>query len=97
MVAASIFQIMKGFIIISTAIISYLVLNRIQLTHQMIGILLVISGLLVVGVNAYMYSPLDSNDNLLTGMLMIIAGQCFKSCHVVIEEVLLRNCDFHQF
>ena len=65
---------MKGFIVVVTAVLTYIFLKRKQLYHHYIGIFLVVSGVFTVGTTVYFNSSESENKNLIIGMIFILIG-----------------------
>ena len=73
MVNASIFQMMKGSIVAMCALLSRVFLRRMQKSHQVIGIVLIMGGIIIAG-----YSQNDSSfqqeSNQTLGIILIISS-----------------------
>eukprot|EP00347_Sterkiella_histriomuscorum_P020802 403336406 len=95
-VQASVYQIMKAFIVVYTSILSYMFLRRKQQYYHFIGIFMVVTGVVIVGVQAYYEAPKEQNSNIIVGILAILLGQLFQATHIVIQEAYLKKYDIHQ-
>ncbi|CDW79995.1 transmembrane protein c2orf18-like [Stylonychia lemnae] len=96
-IQASVYQMMKGFIVVVTAILSVVFLKRQQYYHHFIGIFLVVLGVGTVGFSAYFRSNEAESSNLIMGMLFVLGGQTFQAFHLVIQDHYLKKYDIHQF
>jgi len=94
---ASSFQMLRGAVIVFTALLSVAFLRRIINTKAWIGIFLVISGLAVVGASDFIFSK-DSSygpNKIITGDLIIILAQVISATQVVLEEKFVSSKDIH--
>jgi len=84
---ASVFQMMRGSVVIFTGLISYFVFKRRLGTHKILGMCLVLGGLACVG-SASVLSSNDSSSapNPLLGALLVVAAQIVVSVQMVVEE-----------
>lgn len=95
MTTASVFQIMRGFMVVMSAFLSVTFLKRRLRPYKYLGVCIVIMGLLLVGV-AVVVDPSHSEDankigSPLLGILLIIGAQLVQGTQIVVEEVLLKN------
>ncbi|KZC11786.1 PREDICTED: solute carrier family 35 member F6 [Dufourea novaeangliae] len=85
---ASSFQMLRGAIIVFTAILSMAFLNRKLGSREWIGIGMVIIGLVIVGLSDIL--SLENSDmstnSILTGDLLIICAQVVSAVQMVVEE-----------
>jgi len=79
MVAASIVQMLGGFIVIINAILAVQLLGKKQYAHHWISLIFIIIGVAVVGV-ASTQDGEGSNDSSLIGILLIFIAMCFTGC-----------------
>jgi len=97
-VDASIWQMMRGAIIIFGAILSLTVLKRKLFLHNWLGITLVVIGLVLVGASGFLKnSNSDSNVDpklFLVGIVLVIAAQLIQASQMIIEELLLKKRHF---
>ena len=105
-VAASVYQMMRGGIVVITAILSVLFLKRKQYRHHIFGILLILAGIVIVGVASVVFSKDDkkSDDGEESeggggtdalGIIMLIISQLFAGSLFIVEEKLLGNYYLH--
>jgi len=85
---ASVYQMLRGAIVIFTGILSIIILKRKQYAYHWLGMFLVVCGIGIVGV-----SPLiDDNPNTepaknpVLGDILIIVAQVFSACQFIFEE-----------
>jgi len=84
---ASVFQMLRGSVVIFTGIMSVIFLKRKLVAAQWIGMVLVLLGLGCVGLSSVLFSSSDSNaPNPLLGDVLIIAAQIVVSIQMVLEE-----------
>lgn len=93
---ASIWQMLKGGSIIFCAILSVLCLKRELFKFHWLGLVLCVSGLIVVGMSNVLGSE-DSNSNgtseILLGMGLVMLGQVVQAGQLVAEEYLMKDVD----
>lgn len=94
---ASSFQMLRGAVIVFTALLSVAFLRRFIDTKSWIGIALVITGLAVVGVSDVIFSSNSQfgPNKIITGDLIIILAQVIAACQMVVEEKFISNKDIH--
>jgi drug/metabolite transporter (DMT)-like permease len=97
MMAASIYQMTRGSIMIFTAIFSIIFLKAKVYRHQFLSLAIISSGLLLVGL-----APMVEGDSTkkgaetkLLGIITLIAGQLFSAAQFVIEEKLVTKYYVH--
>jgi len=94
-VPASIWQMMRGSIIIFGAILSKIFLKRVLRLHHWIGVSVVVIGLFLVGLSGF----LGSRDTKLNpffpiGLIFVIGAQLIAASQMIIEEMLLKRRSF---
>lgn len=94
LVVPSIFQTLRGSLIIFTAIISMIFLRKRYTIYQSISLFIIFAGISVVGIS----NMIKSNDNLkedntanLIGIGMILLAQIFTASQYVIEEKIMQD------
>jgi drug/metabolite transporter (DMT)-like permease len=91
---ASIFQMLRGSIIIFTAIFSVLFLKRKVFGYQWLGIGITVVGITLVGLSSMMGKK-SKNDHsageVLLGNAMIVFSQVLSASQMVIEEKFLKS------
>jgi len=104
MVDASVYQMMRGIIVVITSILSMIFLKRKQHRHHWTGIGLIIAGVAIVGYVAIKFpdspesnddSDSESNggsgDNAVFGIILLLLSQCFTGTMFIVEEKLLGD------
>ncbi|CAG0893206.1 unnamed protein product [Cyprideis torosa] len=88
MTYASSFQMLRGAVIIFTALLSVAFLGRVLQWKHWIGILCVFIGLCIVGLSDMLYgkSETHSTKEVITGDLLIIMAQVIAAVQMVYEE-----------
>ena len=105
--SASVWQMLRGSIIIFTGILSKLFLKRTMLPYRWFSICFTIVGLVCVGVCGVLTakdadaqgssSEAKGGDNVFTtilGIVLILIGQFVAACQMVVEEKLLKGKNF---
>eukprot|EP01105_Mastigella_eilhardi_P000859 TRINITY_DN1103_c0_g1_i1.p1 TRINITY_DN1103_c0_g1~~TRINITY_DN1103_c0_g1_i1.p1 ORF type:complete len:413 (+),score=115.11 TRINITY_DN1103_c0_g1_i1:87-1325(+) len=103
--SASVWQMLRGSIIIFTGILSRVFLKRKMLPYRWISMGITLVGLILVGVSGILTdmtastSGSSSGDSgfdysMIFGMLMIIAGQFVGAIQMVLEETFLKGRKF---
>lgn len=102
--SASIYQMLRGSIVIFTGIASYLFLDRRLRVYEWISLVLVVGGVAIVGLSSVLTpqnrpadaSMLDGNSSdvdlsSLLGVLLVLGAQLFTATQFVVEEkIMLR-------
>lgn len=70
--AASVYQMMRGAIVIITAIFSVLFLKRSQYAHHLIALVIIVAGVALVGWASLAYSKDDDSKGSSTTLLGIL-------------------------
>jgi len=98
-ISASIWQMLRGSMIVFTAIISVPALGRKLYRFHWVGVMLCVAGICVVGAaNLLATNSGDSSgnsgstpDQAALGMGLVIAAQVVQACQIVAEEKLLKD------
>jgi drug/metabolite transporter (DMT)-like permease len=94
MVAASVYQMLRGMIIIITAGMSILFLKRKLYRHHWSSMAFIFIGVLLVGV-AYATKPKKPDqpeqETHVLGLVMLVVAQFFAASLLIVEEKLLGN------
>lgn len=97
MTYASSFQMLRGAVIVFTALLSVAFLNRQIAASKWLGIYTVIVGLSIVGVSDMIFLPSDGKagekNRIITGDLLIIMAQIVSAAQMVYEEKFLAKYD----
>lgn len=93
---ASIWQMLRGSMVIFSAIMTIIFLHRKYYAYHWTGILLVTVGLLVVSSSSFMKAKSGDEKHATTGqiimsILLVVGAQIIQASQIVIEEYLLKN------
>lgn len=97
---ASIIQIIRGFVIVFTMIVSRIILKAVPVNYQYIGVAFLFLGLILVGVSAVL-NALNTNEftseggvgGVVQGIGLTLVGQIFAAFQYTLEEKLLKQDD----
>lgn len=85
-VSASMYQMLRGSIVIFTAIVSILFLNQTYNLKKCSALFIIFSGLIIVGLTGFSYE----NNNFI-GICLILLAQIFTATQYVLEEKILLS------
>jgi drug/metabolite transporter (DMT)-like permease len=93
MVAASVYQMLRGMIIIITAGMSILFLKRKLYRHHWSSMGVIFLGVFMVGLAALLFPDEDKKDGetKALGLILLIVAQLFAGSLLIVEEKLLSN------
>lgn len=104
MTPASVYQMMRGMIVPIAAIMSIVFLGKKQYRHHWLGIFLIVSGVVSVGVvsvlsqnqkgnadNSETTTSTTESGSIVTGLILLLLSQCFTGILFISEEVILSN------
>jgi len=103
--AASVYQMMRGIIVVITAILAVVFLGRKQFRHHWTSLFMIVLGVVIVGWVALAYGTADAKrmaektgepvgDEATTtalGIILLLISQLFAGCQFITEEKLLCN------
>ena len=97
---ASSFQMLRGSVIIFTGVFPVIFLKAKLRLHHYLGIILVVSGLVSIGIGDYYYHDYNqakslSKKGVVFSDLLIVFAQVIAALQVVIEEKLLKKYRIH--
>lgn len=99
MIAASIYQIMRGMIVFVVTIMSMIFLGRRYFRHHWTALTIVVIGTAVVGLTPVIYpnkgQDSDTSSDPLFGLILVLIGQIFAGFNMVSEEKLFRVFYIH--
>ncbi|XP_013775752.2 solute carrier family 35 member F6-like [Limulus polyphemus] len=94
-VDASVWQMLRGSIIIFTGISSKIFLKRKLHGLQWTGIIVTTVGLVLVGLSDVLEEHHSSDSRVVLGIILILAGQLANAIQMIIEEVFLKGRGYH--
>jgi drug/metabolite transporter (DMT)-like permease len=94
-VPASVWQMLRGSLIVFSAILSVIFLKRKLVMFHWIGIALVVAGLGTVGTSSLLNNSDGANSSLWFGIGIVMVGQLISSTQLIVEEILLKNKSYH--
>lgn len=94
--AASVYQMLRGAVIVITALFSVVFLRRKQYAHHLISILIIVAGVALVGWASTHYSEQDKDEDSgastsLMGVAFVLMSQCFVATQFVVEENIFNG------
>lgn len=94
---ASIFQMLRGSVVIFTGVFRVIFLKKKQHTHHWIGMVLVMAGTAIVGTAGKVCSSGDSSSTDVSkatlGNILIIIAQLIVACQMIVEEKFIDGYD----
>ena len=95
----SVYQMFRGAMIIFTVIGSMLILGNKYYRHHLLGIIIVICGLLIVGLNTIFLKKKDDKkdkkDKPFIGIILVLTSQVFSCMLYISEEKLIKKFNAH--
>lgn len=94
LVPASIYQMMRGFIVVITCFFSILFLKKKYFRHHWMGVILVTSGIVLVGIAAAIWGKPEkgkSGGSIIVGIILLIISQFFAATQFILEAKLLEK------
>ena len=99
--SASVYQMLRGSMVIFSAILSVVILEKRLRAYHWLGVALCCAAILVVGYANMMGASSGSGSTpesqVVFGMLLILLGQIVQASQVVLEEKLLRGYTIEPF
>jgi drug/metabolite transporter (DMT)-like permease len=95
--AASVYQMMRGSIVLITAVFSVIFLGRKQYFHHWSSLFIIVAGVALVGLVGVSSSNNGDDDSknatptTFTGVLLLIIAQCFTGGQFITEELFLSG------
>ena len=90
---SSIYQMFRGAIIIFTCTASILFLKNKYYRQHFLGIVIVVIGLIIVGINAALGGNDELDSKIILGIFLVTLSQVFSCFLFVSEEKILKNYD----
>lgn len=100
MIAASVYQMMRGLIVFVAAILSIIFLKRRFYRHHWSSLVLVVGGVALVGASPILYpesgtSEDEDSGSAYLGIILVVIAQFFAGGLMISEEKLLGNYYLH--
>jgi drug/metabolite transporter (DMT)-like permease len=92
--APSVYQMMRGFIMVVVALYSIVFLKVKLFPHQLLGVTFAFIGVILVGLASVLYEA-SSAKNPVLGVIIIIVAQFFAGGVFVSEQLFLENIVIH--
>jgi len=92
MCAASVYQMMRGVIVVITAMMALFFLGRKQYTHHWISLSLIVFGVFIVGFVNIMATKGDTSaagQTSIVGIILLLIAQCFTGGQFIAEEKII--------
>ncbi|KAH9505180.1 hypothetical protein Btru_058892 [Bulinus truncatus] len=93
-VDASVWQMLRGAIIIFAGILSKIFLKRKLKPIHWFGMIVVMGGLILVGCSSVFKSKSSQGSKAILGIVLILAGQLVSASQMIIEEMFLKKRNF---
>ena len=94
LIAPSVYQMMKGFLVIVVSIYSIVFLKLKLFRHQVVGVVLILIGVIIVGsISITNVAPSAKNPGL--GIVLLIIAQLFAGGNFVTEQLYLKDIKVH--
>ena len=90
MTAASIYQMMRGAIVLITSAMAWLFLGQKQYAHKLISLVIIVLGVAIVGVASQTQTG-QENETKPLGLILILIAQLFTGCQFIAEEKILGD------
>ena len=98
LVAASIYQMLRGFVMIMTTIQSIIILRRRYHRHHYLSLFFIVCGVGIVGVSPIIFpegTNTETSKNPILGVIIILCAQFFTAGLMISEEKILKNYYLH--
>lgn len=92
--APSVYQMMRGFIMVVVALYSVFFLKIKLFKHQIVGVALAFCGVALVGVASILYAASSAKSPVL-GVIIIVVAQFFAGGVFVTEQLFLEDINVH--
>ena len=94
--SSSIYQMMRGILIIFVMILSIIILKSKMVAHNYLGALILIIGLILTGISPMVEGD-DEENSEFKGIILIIISQIFSAIQYVVEEKIVRSYTVDSF
>lgn len=93
--AGSIFQMLRGAIIIITCAFSIIFLSKYPKNYQWLGVGIVFLGVFLVGLSSQIYASKGGEETNILGILMLLASLMFQGFQFIYQEKILNKYKCH--
>jgi len=93
---ASVYQMLRGIVVVFNGLLAFIFLKQRLYPHHWGGILLIVLGTVIVGLNTILYPQGEGADvprNPTLGNILVIAAQVLAAIQFVVEEKFLSKYD----
>jgi len=97
MIDASVYQMLRGLIVVIVPLQSMILLGKKQYKHHFLGIALIVAGVFLVSYIHVVSSKRTRRDSSLFGIILLILGQFFLGLMIVTEEKILASYHLDPF
>lgn len=91
MVVASVYQMLRGLIIVITAIMSVIFLRRKLYRHHWSSMSVIFIGVFMVGLAKFLDPENKGGETKIGGLALLVVAQLFAGCLLIVEEKLLGD------
>jgi drug/metabolite transporter (DMT)-like permease len=103
LMAGSVYQMFRGSLILFTALFSVVFLKNKLYRHHYLALVLVISGLLIVGLSSILFThtlpdtcpKAGDSQTSVWGIILVIVAQLFSATQFIVEEKFMKNYKCH--
>ena len=93
--AASIFQMMRSLELFFVCLWSRIILHNQIYNHHLLGVASLILGLILIGLNAFLYNNDNVSKNPLIGIILSFFVPFFSSAEYIFQEKFIKHYDVH--
>jgi drug/metabolite transporter (DMT)-like permease len=91
MVAASVYQMLRGMKVLITALLSIIFLKKKLYRHHWTSVAIIFVGLILVGIAVLTGKSNQGIDSSSLGVFILLVATVFSSCLYVVEEKILGS------
>jgi len=89
--AASVYQMMRGTIVIICAAMSMIFLKKKQYLHHFLSLGTIFIGVFMVGLSSLLYGSSGGTETKPLGIILVLISQLFAGAQFIVEEKLLGD------
>lgn len=97
MIDASVYQMLRGLLVVIVPLQSMLLLGRKQYKHHFLGIVLIVVGVTLVSYIHVVSTHHTKRHSSLFGIILLISAQFFQGLMLITEEKILSNYHLDPF